>query len=114
MFYKLINHYIDLKKKQPRLEWNKTEVLLQSLTATKAMLKKTMIVKFNQSQKFAGTTIIAGRQVYFLTLKNPIYTLKDVIIGSDYGHVPSTFGKWKWTIRTDKRQQVSINPNVLT
>lgn len=76
------------------------------------MLKKTMIVKFNRSQKFAGTTIIAGRQVYFLTLKNPIYTLKDVIIGSDYGHVPSRFGKW--TIRTDKRQQVSINPNVLT
>lgn len=90
------------------------EVLLQSLTATKAMLKKTMIVKFNRSQKFAGTTTIAGRQVYFLTLKNPIYTLKDVIIGSDYGHVPSRFGKWKWTIRTDKRQQVSINPNVLT
>lgn len=78
------------------------------------MLKKTMIVKFNRSQKFAETTIIAGRQVYFLTLKNPIYTLKDVIIGSDYGHVPSRFGKWKWTIRTDKRQQVSINPNVLT
>lgn len=76
--------------------------------------KKTMIMKFNQSQKFAGTTIIARRQVYFLTLKKPIYTLKDVIIGSDYGHVPSRIGKWPWTIRSDKRQQVSINPNVLT
>lgn len=77
------------------------------------MLKKAMITKFNQSQKFAGT-MIAGRQVYFLTLKNPISTLKDVIIGSDYGHVPSRFGKWPWTIRTDKQTQVSINPNVLT
>lgn len=77
------------------------------------MLKKAMITKFNQSQKFAGT-MIAGRQVYFLTLKNPISTLKDVITGSDYGHVPSRFGKWPWTIRTDKQIQVSINPNVLT
>lgn len=27
VFYKLINYQIDLKKKQPRLEWHKIEVI---------------------------------------------------------------------------------------